>query len=93
MQYDLIIHNAQLHRHSGLVEIAVQDGRFARISSEIPPGSSATREIDAGGRLVIPPSSMPMSIPMPFLPLGSRATIRRAPCSKGSRFGVSASRA
>ena len=55
MQYDLIIHNAQLHRHSGLVEIAVQDGRFARISSEIPPGSSATREIDAGGRLVIPP--------------------------------------
>jgi len=55
MQYDLIIHNAQLHRHSGLVKIAVQDGRFARISSEIPPGSSATREIDAGGRLVIPP--------------------------------------
>ncbi len=49
MQYDLIIHNAQLHRHSGMVEIAVQDGRFARISSEIPPGSSATREIDAGG--------------------------------------------
>jgi len=55
MQYDLIIHNAQLHHHTGLVEIAVQDGRFARISSEIPPGSSATREIDAGGRLVIPP--------------------------------------
>src|SRR2546426_1339020 len=55
MQYDLIIHNAQLHRHTGLVEIAVQDGRFARISSEIPPGSSATREIDAGRRLVIPP--------------------------------------
>jgi cytosine/creatinine deaminase len=55
MQYDLIIHNAQLHRHSELVEIAVQDGRFARISSEIPPGSSATREIDAGGRLVVPP--------------------------------------
>jgi cytosine deaminase len=55
MQYDLIIHNAQLHCHTGLVEIAVQDGRFARISSEIPPGSSATREIDAGGRLVIPP--------------------------------------
>ena len=55
MQYDLIIHNAQLHRHSGLVKIAVQDGRFARISSEIPPGSSATCEIDAGGRLVIPP--------------------------------------
>jgi cytosine deaminase len=55
MQYDLIIHNAQLHRHSGLVEIAVQDGRFARISSEIPPGSSATREIDAEGRLVVPP--------------------------------------
>jgi cytosine deaminase len=55
MQYDLIIHNAQLHRHSGLVDIALQDGRFARISSELPTGSSATREIDAAGRLVSPP--------------------------------------
>src|SRR5438034_3464244 len=55
MQYDLIIHNAQLHHHTGLVEIAVQDGRFARISSEIPPDSSATCEIDAGARHVIPP--------------------------------------
>ena len=55
MQYDLIIHNAQLHRHSGLVEIAVQDGRFASISSELPSGSSATLEIDAGGRLAVPP--------------------------------------
>jgi cytosine/creatinine deaminase len=55
MQYDLIIHNAQLHRHSRLVNIAVQDGRFARVSSELPSGSSAIREIDAGGRLVVPP--------------------------------------
>jgi cytosine deaminase len=55
MQYDLIIHNAQLHRQSGLVDIALQDGRFARISSELPTGSSATREIDAAGRLVVPP--------------------------------------
>ena len=55
MQYDLIIHNAQLHRHSELVEIAVQDGRFARISSELPAGSSAKLEINAGGRLVLPP--------------------------------------
>jgi cytosine deaminase len=55
MQYDLIIHNAQLHRHSGLVDIAVHNGRFASISSELPTGSSATLEIDAGGRLVVPP--------------------------------------
>lgn len=55
MQYDLIIHNAQLHRHSRLVNIAVQDGRFARVGSELPSGSSAIREIDAGGRLVVPP--------------------------------------
>ncbi len=54
MQYDLIIRHAQLHRHSGLVNIAVQDGRFAAISSELP-SSSATREIDAAGRLVLPP--------------------------------------
>jgi cytosine/creatinine deaminase len=55
MQYDLIIHHAQLHRHHGLVDIAVQDGRFARVSRELPAGSSAAREIDAGGRLVVPP--------------------------------------
>ncbi len=55
MQYDLIIHNAQLHRRHGLVDIAVQDGRFARVSGELPAGSSAAREIDAGGRLVVPP--------------------------------------
>ncbi len=55
MQYDLIIHNAQLHRRHGLVDIAVQDGRFARVSGELPAGSSAAREVDAGGRLVVPP--------------------------------------
>jgi cytosine/creatinine deaminase len=55
MHYDLVIHNAQLHRHSGLVDIAVQHGRFANISSELPSGSSAIREIDAAGRLVLPP--------------------------------------
>src|SRR5450759_1306666 len=55
MQYDLIIHNAQLHRHSELVEIAVQDGRVAMSSSELPARSSAKLEINAGGRLVLPP--------------------------------------
>ena len=54
MQYDLIIRHAQLHRHQGLVDIAVQHGRFARIASELSP-ASAHREIDAAGRLVVPP--------------------------------------
>lgn len=53
MQYDLIIRHAQLHRRSGLVDIAVQDGQFARVASDISDG--ANREIKAGGRLVSPP--------------------------------------
>lgn len=55
MQYDLIIRHAQLHRREGLVDIATKDGRFARIASELPSPSSAIREIDAVGRLVVPP--------------------------------------
>jgi cytosine deaminase len=53
MQYDLIIRHAQLHRRSGLVDIAVQHGHFARIDNDI--SDSASREIDAAGRLVSPP--------------------------------------
>ena len=55
MQYDLVIRHAQLHRRDGLVDIATKDGRFARIGGDLPSGSSATREIDAVGRLVVPP--------------------------------------
>lgn len=55
MQYDLIIRHAQLHRHDGLVDIATKDGHFASIVGELPSDSSAFREIDAAGRLVVPP--------------------------------------
>lgn len=54
MQYDLVIRHARLHRHEGFVDIAVQDGRFAKIVGELTsPG--AQREIDAAGKLVVPP--------------------------------------
>jgi len=53
MPYDLLIRHARLHRRSGLVDIAVQDGLFARIAGDIP--ASAAREIEAAGRLVSPP--------------------------------------
>ena len=53
MPYGLIIRQARLHRRTGLVDIAVQDGQFARIAPDI--SDSAAREIDAGGRLVSPP--------------------------------------
>ena len=55
MQYDLIVRHAQLHRHDGLVDIATKDGHFASIVGELPSDSSAPREIDAAGRLVVPP--------------------------------------
>jgi cytosine/creatinine deaminase len=54
MQYDLIIRHARLHRHEGLVDIAVKDGQFARIAHELT-SDNATREIDAASRLVTPP--------------------------------------
>lgn len=54
MQYDLLIRHAQLHRFQGLVDIAVQDGRFVRVAPELPTDNAA-RELDAGGRLVVPP--------------------------------------
>jgi len=54
MQYDLIIRHAQLHRRQGLVDIAVQDGRFVRVAEELS-SDSAKHELDAAGRLVVPP--------------------------------------
>jgi len=54
MQYDLILRNAQLHRRQGLVDIAVQGGRFAKISNDLS-SASASEEVDVHGRLVVPP--------------------------------------
>ncbi len=54
MHYDLIIRNAQLHRRSGLVDIAIASGQFARIAPNLTD-ANATREIDAAGRLLSPP--------------------------------------
>ena len=54
MQYDLIIRHARLHRREGLVDVAVKADQFARIANELS-SDSATREIDAAGRLVSPP--------------------------------------
>src|SRR6266487_1323 len=52
MQYDLIIRNAQLHRRQGLVDIAIQNGRFVAVGPHL---ADAQREIDVAGRLVVPP--------------------------------------
>lgn len=54
MPYDLLIRHAQLHRRSRLVDIAIQDGMFVRIASDLS-AEQATRVIDAAGRLVTPP--------------------------------------
>src|SRR5437763_3983925 len=53
MYYDLIIRHAQLHRGKVSKDIAVKDGHFARIASDIT--ESAAREINAAGHLVSPP--------------------------------------
>jgi len=54
MHYDLILRHAQLHRQQGQVDIAIKDGHFARIGSDLS-ADSATQEIDVAGRLVVPP--------------------------------------
>lgn len=53
MTMDLVIRNAHLAGRTDTTDIGIQDGRFTRIV----PGlrDTATREIDAGGRLVSPP--------------------------------------
>jgi cytosine/creatinine deaminase len=54
MPYDLLIRHARLHRHQGLIDLAIQDGRFVRIAADIAD-ATATCEVDAEGKLVSPP--------------------------------------
>ena len=54
MSYDLLLTHAQLHRQQGLVDIAVENGRFVRIAPDLS-AEHATRILDVAGRLVIPP--------------------------------------
>src|SRR5258707_1106341 len=54
MPYDLLVRHACLHRRAGLFDLAIEKGRFAKIASDLEAGR-ATREIDAGGRLLAPP--------------------------------------
>lgn len=54
MPYDVLIRHARLHRREGLYDLAIQDGRFAHIAPDLGT-ASATREIDAAGKLVAPP--------------------------------------
>ncbi len=54
MPYDLLIRHARLHRREGLFDLAIQDGRFARIAPDLGTATAA-REIDAAGNLVSPP--------------------------------------
>ncbi len=54
MPYDLLLRHAQLHRHQGLVDISVENGRFTRIAPDLS-SERAIRELDVAGRLVVPP--------------------------------------
>jgi cytosine/creatinine deaminase len=50
---DLIIRNARLQGHNEPLDIGIQDGRFAKITKQIP--DKAAKELDADGYLVVPP--------------------------------------
>src|SRR5258708_35609558 len=54
MRYDLIIRHAQLHRREGLVDLAIEAGRFVKIAPDLS-NATAAREIDAEGCLLSPP--------------------------------------
>ncbi len=54
MPYDLLLRHAQLHRQSGLVDIAIEQSRFVRIAPDLS-SESAMQKLDVAGRLVVPP--------------------------------------
>lgn len=54
MHYSTIIRHARLHRQTELVDVAIQDGQFAKVASDLS-SATATHEIDAEGRLLSPP--------------------------------------
>lgn len=54
MHYDLIIRHARLHRREQLADLAIEAGRFVKIAPALSD-ASATREIDAAGRLLSSP--------------------------------------
>jgi len=54
MQYDLLIRRARLHRRHETFDIAVKDGLFVAIGTDLS-ANSAARVLDVQGRLLIPP--------------------------------------
>ena len=54
MPYDLLLQHAQLHRQEGLVDIAIENGRFVRVAPDLA-SENATTLLDVEGRLVVPP--------------------------------------
>jgi cytosine deaminase len=54
MPYDLIVRHARLHRQEGLVDLAIEAGLLAKIAPDLSH-LTASREIDAAGRLLSPP--------------------------------------
>src|SRR5579875_1404754 len=54
MQYDLLIRHARLHRRRETFDIAVKDGLFTAIGTDLS-ANSAARVLDVQGRLLIPP--------------------------------------
>lgn len=54
MQYDLIVRHARLHRRSELLDMAIKDGIFVALTPNLTQ-TSAARELEAGGRLIVPP--------------------------------------
>ena len=53
MAADLLVRNAHLAESEGLVDLAIEDGRFTRIGPDL--GIDAAQTLDAEGRLASPP--------------------------------------
>lgn len=49
---DLLIRNSRLRGHGNTVDVGIEDGRIAAVADRI--GGGASREFDAGGRLLSP---------------------------------------
>lgn len=85
--------NARLRRQEALFTLELQDGLIQRMTAQTAMQTAVAGDIDAQGRLAIPPSSSRIFILTPPSPRASRSGTAAAPCLKASPAGASAKRA
>lgn len=84
--------NARLRRQEALFTLDLQDGMIHRITAQAAMQTADAGDIDAQGRLAIPPFVEPHIHLDATLTRASRSGTAAAPCLKASPAGASAKR-